>query len=112
MPGTFPSRCPWMPICGSITIAVAIVAVPARSTRCNALNGCIDHRERLSDLLVIGRYETKAYQFQEARVDHRALIERWTTITNVVADCCIRVTRFREANKVWMGSERPIHGNG
>src|SRR6266699_25395 len=102
MPAALPARCPRMSIGGAITVAIPIVAMPAWSARCIGFNGCINHRERLGDRRIVERLETKAHQFQEASVDHRALIERGTAITQIIADRCIWIACLRETNKVGM----------
>jgi hypothetical protein len=100
-----------MAIGGTVTIAVSVIAVPACSTRGAGLDGCIDHRERLSDRCIVEGFEAKAHQFQEARVDDGALIKRWAAIAYIITDCRVRITRLREANKVGMCGPRPIGGN-
>ena len=95
MSGTFPRGCPWMAIGCPITVTVSIVAMPARTARRVCLDGCIDHGERINDRSIVERFETEAHQFQEARVDHGTLIERWTTIAYIITDCRVRITRLR-----------------
>src|SRR5438067_5610922 len=111
MSGTFSRRCPWMAIGGTVTITVSVIAVPACSARRVGFDGCINHGERLSNRGIVERFETEAHQFQEARVDDRALIERGAAITHIITDCRVRITCLGEANKVGMCCQRPIGGN-
>src|SRR6266568_5150390 len=106
----FAAGSPWMSIGGTITIT--IVAVPSRSAWCIGLDRCIDDRERLRDRRITGRFETKAYQLQEASINDSTLVKGRPTITDVVANSSIGIARLREADKVRMGSERPIRSNG
>ena len=100
-----------MAIGGTVTITVSVVAVPACATRCIGLDGCINHGERLSDRCIVERLETEAHQFQEARIDHGALIERRAAIAYIITDCRVWIARLREANKVVMRVKRSVGGN-
>src|SRR6266566_6183651 len=53
MSGTFPRGCPWMAIGGTVTVSVSVIAVPACPARRVCLDGCINHRKRLSDRRIV-----------------------------------------------------------
>src|SRR5437763_8442729 len=96
MSRTFPGGSPGMSIGGTVSVAVPVIAVPAWSARRVSLDRRIDYRKRFGYCCIIGSFESKAHQFQETGIDDVALIEGRPAITDVVANCCIRVASLGE----------------
>src|SRR5712691_3941493 len=112
VPCTFSRGSPGMAVRGTVAIAITVIAVPAWSARRIGLDSRIDYRERLGYCCIIGSFETQAHQFQETGIDDGALIKGRSAVTDVVANCCIRVASLGESNKVGVRGQRTSSGNG
>src|SRR5579875_3751279 len=94
-----------------IAVAIAVIAVPAGAAIRIALGGCIIDEKRLGDVLVVGRFEAQAHQFEEARVNHAALIDGGAAVAEIVADGGIGVAGLGEPDVVGMIGEWAVGGH-
>ncbi len=101
-------RCPvpWplgahgLPVRDAVAVAVAVVPVPARARSASSTRSSRRRPAATGRCRVGGRQFAEPHELEEARVDHRPLVERRTAVADVVRDRGVRIARLRETDEV------------
>src|SRR5207344_283611 len=89
-------------------VSVAVVAMPAVAAWRAGLDRRIDDRDAAGNRGVVRGQLAEADELEESRVDHRALVESWPAVPNVIADCRIGIPALRQTDEVRVGRERSV----
>ena len=87
-------------VAGTVAVAVAVVAVPARSAVGIGADRRVHDGQRCEDVRVVRGQLAEPGELEEPGVDHRALVERRPAVADVVRDRGVRIAGLGETDEV------------